>query len=735
MVNFASPDSLNPQDPLYLSSAHALFNPTSSESFDGSFDGQRSYQRPSSMLTRMKQDEGLYSSQARLASDKSTALKIGSDREPDLWLRANRVYPLNRIHSASSSAPASDSPPDSPIDWALTVNLESDDTLTGFTEVQPLTGDPVLEVNDTLTQATQTRLTSDYPGSVILSGAVGDNPDFAAELDVDFFNVQMKAGDRLVVDIDARIYGSSLDSLVTVFDASGNVLAFSDDAAAPGESFTFDSYLEYEAIATGNYYVGVSGYGNVDYDPFISGSGDPGSTGDYTLNLALESVANNGLFTGSLGADTFTHSLGTEFAVYSGNGNIEFGDGEYDRLNFSNISSSDVSFNLATLSGGGVVYDPGNGARLFDAITLDDGSQILFEGLDRLVFSDSYVDLTVTPNDPLFSDQWNLHMMGVHNAWRLTTGTDDVLIGVQDSGLGVDSNGSIHPDLKGSETWLFPNNYVDELAVGRTSHGTAVQGIIAAASNNGYGMSGINWSSDVFNIDVIPGANFETGDRDLADATQAMIDFAQQNGQQLVINMSLGLSNSFGQVGLDPEFEALIADNPDNVLFVIASGNDDVSSMIYPSTLANLYDNVIAVGASWGDSNWYGDPTEPGDRISYLGWWGSNYGDGLTLMGPSEVISTEALALSFGTEFDFHLNGPAGPSHVPFNGTSAATPNVTGVASLVWSANPNLTAVQVQEILSETSYDLGTPGYDAEYGHGFVNADAAVRRALAMAIA
>lgn len=68
-----------------------------------------------------------------------------------------------------------------------------------------------------------------------------------------------------------------------------------------------------------------------------------------------------------------------------------------------------------------------------------------------------------------------------------------------------------------------------------------------------------------------------------------------------------------------------------------------------------------------------------------------------------------------------------------FDGTSASAPNVSGVASLVWSANPNLSATQIKQIMSQTAYDLGNRGYDYEYGHGFVNADAAVRRALAIA--
>ncbi|NES18394.1 MAG: S8 family serine peptidase [Symploca sp. SIO3E6] len=101
-------------------------------------------------------------------------------------------------------------------------------------------------------------------------------------------------------------------------------------------------------------------------------------------------------------------------------------------------------------------------------------------------------------------------------------------------------------------------------------------------------------------------------------------------------------------------------------------------------------------------------------------------------MGPSEVIATQAEVSNLGVQFDYNLNAPAQTGNVPFNGTSAATPNVAGVASLVWSANPNLTATQVQTIMSETAYDLGNPGYDLAYGHGFINADAAVRRAMAL---
>lgn len=213
----------------------------------------------------------------------------------------------------------------------------------------------------------------------------------------------------------------------------------------------------------------------------------------------------------------------------------------------------------------------------------------------------------------------------------------------------------------------------------------------------------------MYHIDLNLGTN-ELGDQSVSLATQNMIDYANSKGKRIVINMSIGLGSR------DYAFENLVANNQNKALFVIASGNSGQSSIAYPAILANIYSNVIAVGAA----------NSSGQRINY-----SQYGVGLTLMGPSEVISTRASSLPYpyntsNTQFGYYSNS------ANFNGTSAAAPNVAGVASLVWSANQNLTASGVKQILSQTAVDLGTPGYDYVYGSGFVNADAAVRRALAI---
>jgi serine protease len=427
---------------------------------------------------------------------------------------------------------------------------------------------------------------------------------------------------------------------------------------------------------------------------------------------------------GTLRADTFTYTPIHARTVFIGNGNVDYGAGRRDEIDLSTVSYGTVTFNLANTNGGGVVFDPGNGNRIFDALTLNNGKEILFEGIERIRFADQTLDLSVTPNDPLFNQQWNLHMIGVHHAWRFTTGSSNVLIGIQDSGLGVDSQNNVHPEIEITTTTLLPSNYRDEFWK-PSSHGTAVQGIIAAKSNNGSGIAGINWDSNVFHIDVLDN---DGNDLKLHEAAENMINKAKNSGQKLVINMSLGADPSTFGEDLGWGIGDVVEDNQNNpdVLFVISSGNDghQREGIGYPAFLASKYNNVMAVGAVHGTKNAYGQATTPGTRIEYSGRWGSQYGTGLTLMAPSEVLTTSATRNATGSvTFDYGW----------FNGTSAAAPHVTGVASLIWSVNPNLKAEELKTIMSDTAYK-GVPDYSKHYyGSGVVNADAAVRRAMAMA--
>jgi serine protease len=522
---------------------------------------------------------------------------------------------------------------------------------------------------------------------------------------IDYYRFELTENGTFSLDLT----GLSSDLDVMLYDRSGNLIDYSLNLGSQSESI--DRFLE-----AGSYSIRVySWIGSSNYN--------------LAVQTGIPSYSGNRILSGTLEADTFDVIGNYTRTIISGNGNLDFGLGRFDTLDLSSLLSTSVTLNLANTTGSGVFYNPGNGTRVFDSILLSDGRQILFEGVDRIHFSDRCIDLAITPNDPLFSQQWNLGMMNVQNAWRFTTGSNQVMVGIEDTGLALNRQGNIPEDLRWS-WYSIGNDYDDDFSSSGSSHGTLVQSVIASVSDNGIEMSGINWNSETYVVDVLGN---DTGDYSFAQATTVMAEYAAQRGQRLVINMSLG-TRGFNQTGLDPEFEAVVAANP-NVLFVIAAGNNGAlgrEGLAYPAVLARSYSNVMAIGASWGRSGKDGNVKTPGERINYpngiptLGIlpWGSQYGDGLTLMGPSEVLAREANP-SYGGDVEFSYT--AG-----FDGTSAATPNVTGVASLVWSANANLSATQVREIMAQTATDLGAAGYDRFYGNGFVNADAAVRRAIAI---
>jgi len=129
--------------------------------------------------------------------------------------------------------------------------------------------------HDTLQTAIS--LTFDETQQAQASGNVADANQ------VDLYAVQLKAGDQVFVDAGTPD-SSGLIASLRIFDATGRQLA--SQAGAVG----YDTLETFDALAPGTYYAGVSGNGNVGYDPTRTNSGAGGSTtGDYTLTLSLSS--------------------------------------------------------------------------------------------------------------------------------------------------------------------------------------------------------------------------------------------------------------------------------------------------------------------------------------------------------------------------------------------------------------------------------------------------------------
>ena len=327
-------------------------------------------------------------------------------------------------------------------------------------------------------------------------------------------------------------------------------------------------------------------------------------------------------------------------------------------------------------------------------------------------------------NDTYFSDQWGLNNTGQYGgtagvdikttqAWTITTGNPNIKIAILDSGTDL-----AHPDLEdnllqGYDATGGNNN-------GNHSghpHGTACAGIAAARGNNSRGIAGVAYHSRILPIHM--------GSDPLASDVAAGLNWARLNGAN-VVSMSFGIEET------NAINTAISNAYSSNCVLVAATGNSNTSSVIYPAK--NL--NVIAVGAV----------SPCGERKSYsscdgITLWGSNYGSELSVVAPGIFISTTDIRGNGGYNYSGKSNDYSDRDYTQwFNGTSAATPYVAGVAALILSVNPNLTALQVRSIIESTAQKVGGYSYQTtsgrpngtwhqEMGYGLVNAYAAVQAA------
>ncbi len=186
---------------------------------------------------------------------------------------------------------------------------------------------------------------------------------------------------------DPFSFFSRTTSSLTTFDDLNDTTSttnwlISTDAIQPVMDFfsldqsTWSSRDDLTGLATGINQTAIEG---LDFASSESAIAQPVST--QTTQPTIQLVG------GTLGSDTFTVLPGFQYNVFSGNSNVEFGEGGRDLIDLSRISFSSVSFDLATTTRGGVLFNPGNGTRLFDAINFSNGSQVLFEGMDQVRFA------------------------------------------------------------------------------------------------------------------------------------------------------------------------------------------------------------------------------------------------------------------------------------------------------------------------------------------------------------
>ncbi|MEA5575309.1 S8 family serine peptidase [Anabaena sp. UHCC 0451] len=374
------------------------------------------------------------------------------------------------------------------------------------------------------------------------------------------------------------------------------------------------------------------------------------------------------------------------------------------------------------------------------------------------------------PSDSLYSQQWYLnHNSGnqlggsshisVEQAWDITRGVRSVVVAIVDDSFDLN-----HPDFQGLGKVVAPrdlkeNDFLPLPGEKETSHGTACAGI-AVAEENGQGIVGVAPGCALMPIRT-------TGYLD-DESIEDIFNWAINYGAS-VISCSWGASAVYFPLSLRQKAAmtraATQGRNGKGCVIVFAAGNANrpisgtINEQNWPKNVLEgktnwlsgfaIHPDVIAVSAS----------TSLNKKAAY-----SNWGSNISVCAPSNnappgmwfqetgfvytqpTITTSLSGLGMFTTDQLGAAGYSpGNFTNNFGGTSSATPVVAGVAALILSANPNLTAQQVNRILQETTDkivdleadpQLGLRGgsYDSNghciwFGYGKVNAAKAVRTA------
>ncbi len=357
------------------------------------------------------------------------------------------------------------------------------------------------------------------------------------------------------------------------------------------------------------------------------------------------------------------------------------------------------------------------------------------------------------PDDPHFRSQWHYPFIGLPQAWDITTGSDDVVVAVIDSGVVTD-----HPDLAsrmmldarnrqaGYDFIADPSRAADGDGIdadphdvgardlpGEASsfHGTHVAGTIGAATNNAEGVAGVMWRGRILPIRVL-GRDGGT-DLDIAEGIRYAAGLANVSGtlppiRADIINLSLGRPNP-ACVPYPPVATATRTAIEDAIeagaIVVVAAGNDDCH---WPDPMTTVA-GVVSVGAM-----------DQRGRAPY-----SNFGAELDVVAPGgnmqADINGDGLPDGVFSAAANDSGGQTEPAYLPRQGTSMAAPHVAGVFGLMLSVNPRLEPADITRLLAGAhpdpaaapiTRDRGVPGRDDEFGNGLIDASRAVRVARAI---
>jgi len=345
--------------------------------------------------------------------------------------------------------------------------------------------------------------------------------------------------------------------------------------------------------------------------------------------------------------------------------------------------------------------------------------------------------------------QWAPMSIDAPKAWDAGFTGKGVRVAVIDGGFHADHI-DLAPNLDVSRSKSTVPGFNFNEDTGTFWHGTHVAGIVAAS---GFGVVGIAPKATIIGIKSLHNGSgaFEWI---LDGILYAATPQTKGGGGAQIINMSLGATINYRDNWQDPEFRKIFRDlqktydratryaNQNGVTVIASAGNGatnfDVVKELYKIPAQNQH--VISISAT-GPTGWvfgnnnFSQPSYYTDYgkslVSYAAPGGSV---GLAIVegnfSPCTLVGTFRTATNTCAVFDQVFSTVRGTTNGNYNwaqGTSMASPAAAGVVALMMQANGgHLSPAQVFGRLRQSSTDLGKPGNDEYYGHGFVNAAKAV---------
>ncbi len=303
---------------------------------------------------------------------------------------------------------------------------------------------------------------------------------------------------------------------------------------------------------------------------------------------------------------------------------------------------------------------------------------------------------TPIPNDPDFALQWALRNagqvvngqagtpgadVGAPDAWTTHDGAANVIVAIV--GTGVDPHAEFADRLL--EGYVAPTAGGDLYStLDSHNHGTRVAGIIAARRDDGVGIAGLNDRAWVLPVRVLDGS---VGTE--ASTAQGIVWAVDFGAHVVVVPLQF-------YEGTQALADAVAYAAAHDVVLIAPAGHEGEDSVAFPAAFAGC----LAVSS-----------TDSSDARAGF----SNTGPQIQLSAPSRDIWSTQSGGGYGFE--------------ETDSSAWAAAHVAGVASLIRSYAPHLSAAQVRQILIDSTDDLGAPGWDPVFGAGRLNADRALRNA------